>query len=495
MTIEAIDVDTVSLNFESPMVESLKGSEAAEATYQDPGVNSGNVRMVQEERLSRAVNRNVSRAELGVKCQALEKIILESPYSFEHDDGYLQMARSVAPYDPQLALTFVEKIESWEKKTLGFLEVSKYQQGAAARDSIAKSKGVYGSILSSRPSTWMKIYEEEKRRGFPEAGETFHDLYEKLKADANNNYYCLDLAKVERRYEMPGLESTLSHAYENAKKDLKSDRNPIYFQYSLLSLGKYLGQAEMPLAVDVIHWLRDNIKTIQAGQFDHVKHEEDCPQENAIRAYRYLIEMEAKCPFLEPQLNEDLSGFLEFLQNLREQHSDDPEALDEFTFYLRLLASDIIPYRLDIAEVLLQHIDDSWERFAIQIEMFDQRAKSPRLNKESEFKVLEALFWKEFSDSASFAVAMFNAAVKTFGFEEAIPFFQKAKENANAIEHPFLQQFAYIRILNIESKYGLESMETTLQACYDLIPKLECRDFEFINAMIAAEFSQKGDRQ
>lgn len=140
MSIEAIENDANILNLSSLEESPREEKDEAVATYQDPGACSGTVRLVEEERLHRAISPNLREDLIKGKCALLEKRILDNPYKFYHDAAYLKMAEKLAPQNPQLAKEYVAKIEFSVTKAEGYIMVSMFENEGIARETLTRAK-------------------------------------------------------------------------------------------------------------------------------------------------------------------------------------------------------------------------------------------------------------------------------------------------------------------------------------------------------------------
>ncbi|QVL56013.1 MAG: hypothetical protein KFB95_02050 [Simkaniaceae bacterium] len=479
MSIEAIDSDINILNLGVSDTFPIEANDEAVATYQDPGAYSGTVRLVEEERLQRAISPNLREDPLKKKCALLEKRILDNPYKFYHDTAYLKMAEKLAPQNPQLAKEYVAKLEFSVTQAEGYIMVSKFEDGGIARETLTRAKWALGEGKYLYPKTVIQIYEEEQRRGFVDSDKTLEKLYQQLIiwSDPSQGmiFQILDLARFELKYQKPELPCTLHIAYEMIMKKM-GDMKPLMLHHYLSKLGKYVGEAKHPLANKVMMSLRESIQNL----LEHKSDQEYFPGQYGMHAWKDLIVMQAQHPYYFQELKEDFPKYLLRIQALKEQY---PKHRTEYDFSLYLLVMDLAKYNLSFAKEARADIKDSSWNFQAAIEIFQNGKGSLE-----EFESLETRLKAEFSEDSFLSLRLFTVAADAFGLERAMPLLESAKDLALA-QPEDSRHWVYQNILEVENKYNLESRKETLKALYN------CRGADLSHALlpiIEAELSLIG---
>ena len=468
MSIEAIENGTNILNLSSLEESPREEKDEAVATYQNPGACSGTVRLVEEERLHRAISPNLREDLIKEKCALLEKRILDNPYKFYHDAAYLKMAERIASQNPQLAKEYVAKIEFSVTKAEGYIMVSTFEEGGIARETLTRAKWALGDIQYLYPKTVIQIYEEEQRRGFVDSDKTLEKLYQQLIkwSDPSQGmvFQILDLARFEIKYHKPELPCTLYSAYEMIMKKTE-DMQPLTVHHYLSRLGKYVGEAKHPLANKVVLSLRENIQDL----LEHKSDQEYFPGQYGVHAWKDLIVMQAQYPYYFKELKEDFSQYLLRIQALKEQY---PKHQTEYDFSLYLLVMDLAKYNLSFAREARADIKDPSWNFQAAIEIFQNGRDSLE-----EFESLEMRLKTEFPEDSYLTLRLFSAVAEVFDLERAMPLLESAKDLVLA-QPDDSRHWGYQNILEVENKYSLEGRKGTLKALY------HCRGADLSHALL-----------
>jgi len=480
MSIEAADNDTNVLNLVVSDTFPIETDDEAVATCQAPGACSGMTRLVEEERLQRAISPNLREDPLEKQCALLEKRILDNPYKFYHDSAYLKLAERIASQNPQLAKEYVAKIRFSVTKAEGYIMVSKCEEGGNARETLTRAKWALGEIKYLYPRTVIEIYEEEKRRGFVDSDKTLEKLYQQLIIWSNPSqgmiFQILDLARFELKYNKPELPCTLYSAYEMIMQKM-GDMKPLTVHHYLLKLGKCVGEAEHSLADKVILSLRENIQNL----LKHKSDQEYFPGQYGTHAWKDLIVIEAQYPYYLGELKEDFPKYLLHIQALKEQY---PKHQAEYDFSLYLLVMDLAKYNLSFAQEVRAAIKDPSWNFQAAIEIFQNGKGSLE-----EFESIQMQLKAEFSEDSYLTLKLFAVAADAFGLERAMPLLKSAKDLALS-QPDDSRHWVYQNILEVENKYSLESRKETLENLYN------CRGADLSHALlpiIEAELSLIGN--
>ncbi|MCB1106870.1 MAG: hypothetical protein KDK76_02095 [Chlamydiia bacterium] len=499
MSIEEVNCETPVLGSEFYSTDFSEETVTEEATtsYQDPGVNSGMTRLVQEEGLYRSITSNLRTishtAPIGEICKGLTSLISELQFESERDAGYLLVVQKIAPSDPILAKTFITKIQDIREKALGYLELSKYQEPKEATLSLQEAKKVIGGqnpyFYAVFGEQILAIYEEEKRRNFPEAEKTLQDLYQsalKFAADVPDYYGShLMLARVQFFCSKPELHQTLFKTYELIKKGAEQ-KSTFTFLGALTMLIEMAAEGNDPHLSDYMQLLRTNAQRIHDNVYSG---ELKClnsiyPDENKIGALMDIVELEMKYPVLKPYLEEDFLTFIRQIQSSKQKHPNDSEKYD---FNLEYLISHIVSYQIDYAERAFVEIGDPWWQYNAMIDLFMESVKHEGYNKEEEIARLIARYEKEFSDEPNGLLLLLPALVEGLGLEKALPYLEKGKQLALKESDPEWQQNLLIKILEFEVAHNLEGQKETIEAIKAAISKSKWIDENAVFAVIKAE--------
>ena len=468
MNIEAVENTSNNLNTGETCVDTDKRLDEAVTTYQNPGPHSGIMRLAQEEQLQVSTNRNLRIISLKEKSAEVETRILNQPYTFQHDEGYLRMIAKIAPMDPQFAKTLVAKINSEERKIFGYIEVSKHQDTEGARATLEEAKDVVKRWFWIYPKAGLQLYEEQKRRGFLEAYQTaqmLHKYIEKhIDPSCENLYSFLNLAMVELSLEKFEIVSTLSMAFNLAKRKVNTE-DPVLFPYSLERLGEYAARAQLPIARDVIRLFKETIHRIEKGDYGQTKHKEYWPESTKLTVWEQLINMEARCPFLESEYYEDVKTYIQVILECAKNHPEEKFYYD--SMFLKLVKT-LAPSHAEFAKTLIPFIQSHTTQFNGRIEIFQEEAKLEGYDKTKGFAELEISYKNSFAGNCSLSVQLFCAAAEHMGMDRATQFINRAKylmDQAYSEDNKFL---LCREILQAEVKYSLESRRDTLKTLYQI---------------------------
>ncbi len=489
MSIEAVESASNILNTEEACAATEKHLDEAVASYQNPGPNSGMTRLAQEERLQVSTNRNLRILSLKEKSAELETRILNQPYTFQHDEGYLQMIAKIAPVDPQFAKMLVTKIDSEERKVFGYIEVSKHQDAGSARATLEEAKDVIKRWFWIYPKAGLQLYEEQKRRGFPEADQTAQMLHKDLEKHMNpsleNLNSFLELAMVELSLQKVEIVSTLSTAFNLAKRKVGKE-DPTFFPYYLEKLGKYAAQAQLPIARDAIGLFKEAIHRIEKGDYDQTKHKEYWPESKKLRVWEQLINVEARSPFLEHELHEDVKACTQVILECAKNH---PEEDFYYDYMFLKLVKTLVPSHSELAKTLIPLIQKPSSQFEGLIEIFQEEAKLQGYDKQKGFAELEILYKNMFAHDCNLSVQLFCAAAEHTGRNQATQFINRAKY---LMKEGYSESYKFSlcqKILQAEVKYSLESRRDTLKTLYELGESPEVDLADALETIIDAELS------
>lgn len=489
MSIEAVESVNNVLNSGEACAGTDKHLDEAVASYQNPGPHSGMTRLAQEEQLQVSLNRNLRIISLKEKSAELETRILNQPYTFQHDKGYLRMIAKIAPMDPQFAKTLVAKIKSEDSRVFGYIEISKHQDVGSARATLAEAKHVIKDLFWLYPKAGLELYEEQKRRGSPDAYKTAQALCKALEKRINpsyeNLYSFLDLAMVELSLEKIEIVSTLSMALNLAKKQVDKE-DPILFPYSLERLGEYAAQAQLPIARGVVGLFKETIHRIEKGDYNQAKHKEYWPESKKLRVWEKLINMEARCSFLDPELHEDLKACTQVVLECAKNH---PEENFYYDYMLLELVKTLAPSHSELAKTLIPFIQSPSTQFEGRIEIFQEEAKLEGYDKAKGFAELEILYKNDFANYCDLSVQLFCAAVEHVGMDRATQFINRAKY---LMDQTYSESYRFSlcqTILQAEVKYSVESRRDTLKTFYEIgkSPKVDLS--RALETIIDAELS------
>ena len=468
MSIEAVESASNILNTEEACPDTDKHLDEAVASYQNPGLHSGMTRLAQEERLQVSTNRNLRIISLKEKSAELETRILNQPYTFQHDEGYLRMIAKISPTDPEFAKMLVGKIDYEETKVFGYIEVSKHQDAGNARATLEEAKDVIKDLFWLYPEAGLQLYEEQARRGSPDAHKTAQALYDDLEEDIDPNceslYSFLDLAMVELTLQKREVVSTLSTAFNLAKRKVGKE-DPLLFPYSLEKLGKYAAQAQLPIARDVIGLFKEVIRRIEKRDYDQTEHKEYWPESTKLRVWEQLINVEARSPFLEHELHEDVKACTQVILECVKNH---PEETFYYDYMFLKLVKTLAPTHSELAKTLIPLIQKPSFHFEGLIEIFKEEAKLQGYDKQRGFAELEILYKNTFAHDCSLSVQLFCAAAEHMGRNQATQFINRAKYLMKEAYNESYKFSLCQKILQAEVKYSLESRRDTLKTLYEI---------------------------
>lgn len=444
MEIEGLE-SQVNYLFQEPISLEETGVEPF-TTKESQGIDP----LVQEENRLRAQRKST----LLKKCVFLEKKILDNSYSFYHDMAFQKMVEHIAPETPELAKEYANKIGYQPTRAKALIEISKWEKDSIARETLTHARWALEEFEFFHPEIVLEIYEEQKRREFPEHAQTIKTLYERLdrKAAEGSLNALVELASIEVVYQKEGLLTTLLCAYEKAK-ELRNEYEDLELRTVLISLMEYAGRASLPLAGEkLLGLLREEVKNGIEKNQEHQHY----PGQWALYAWKDLILLEGKYPIYEKALKEDFDNFIQTIQLLKEKY---PENHSDYDFSLFLLLMDLATVNMPLAKEVHAHIKDTnWN--------FQGQARLAMLEPQA-FDALEKRFYKDYTFSGYFALILFRVAAETQSLSRALPFLALAKKEAETLPEE-RKIWAYQSILDTEVEYSLEGRHETLEKLYAL---------------------------
>jgi hypothetical protein len=469
MSIEAIESDGDCWSLVGLCNESSKDSQEALATYQDPGPHSGMSRLVEQERFQIGATSNLRMLNIKEKCREIERIFLSDTFGISHDACYLLMVKKLATIDTSFARAYLNKIKNHRAKVEGLIEIAKPQNPVNARDTLNEAK--FGIPLENYTYSEiaLEIYEEEKRRGFPEAEATIQNILnevERVAIKSNDLDDFLKLVVIQQKLQKQEVLDTLTHALELSRTNPLREP-PIYFLMSLENLVKYTADFQPSIAAKVIPIMREYCNKVLAGEFDRQELPEDYPKENGIAAWRGLVELEAHFPNLKTQSEEDFKVFTDLVESQKRSH---PNKIEDYNFDIYHFADRVAEYNIDLAKKALDHISDPQDYFEIMVKIFKKEAHNEGYDKEKGFAELEGLYKTIIKSHISINVNMFSAAFEHMGLAKAQPFLEALRKEAES-ELPYpndLRQFLYGLVLEAELECDCPTLNDTVSTIHML---------------------------
>ncbi|WP_316359255.1 hypothetical protein [Candidatus Neptunichlamydia sp. REUL1] len=268
--------------------------------------------------------------------------------------------------------------------------------------------------------------------------------------------------------------STLSTAFNLAKRKVGKE-DPVLFPYSLEKLGKYAAQAQLPIARDVIGLFKEVIRRIEKRDYDQTEHKEYWPESTKLRVWEQLINVEARSPFLEHELHEDVKAFTQVILECVKNHPEE-------TFYYDCMF-------LKLAKTLIPLIQKPSFHLEGLIEIFKEEAKLQGYDKQKGFAELKILYKNTFAHNCSLSVQLFCAAAEHMGRNQATQFVNRVKY---LMKETYSESYKFSlcqKILQAEVKYSLESRRDTLKTLYELGEGPEVDLADALETIIDAELS------
>lgn len=316
---------------------------------------------------------------------------------FTYMKGYLDVLEKIAAVDYSAAKAIVDSWKYDFQRNPAYLHLAKFAKdeelGALFKD-IKEDR--YGF------SDLWKVYQEENRRGLPEAEQTFESLLLSSRWAGRSSYLSEDsFASVEfaHHFKLPNFEAFLANL-------LKGIDEHSYF--SGYEFRKYLPLMEgwsKELLSHVLPAIKDKIRT--------------CDVDDQIEMWAYLLKFEACHPELQDEFEEDVA---EVIQLFKENPGED------CNYELRKLVKALAPIVPHHAERFLEFFnpEDPDDMIKAKVAIFIGKAKDPEFDRKGEFFKLKEEIEPHFELFESEGpLELFKAAYAAFG-EEARPYFHDA---------------------------------------------------------------------
>lgn len=439
--------------------EMLSSREEAVTSYQNPGPNSGFTRMRQEEVLLSAVYQVQETLNLKEKCQKIYDLInkLENPY--ERDSCLEELIEKVAPLDPTLALKYASYIKDTLDRFMAELKVANFQSDEGAHQTLLKAKENCPRYLCLF-YTLIALFEEEYKRGFPEAEQTLESLH-------NGNFtsdssYHLWIASTQGKLgKLEEAQKALEKAFAifQTEQTLPSQEfleSRLSYWISTIDLHEMLevgAEYQLPITQDILQAFREHAcQALYANERSH--------------AWTHIIYVEVEHPHLHTLLDQEVKNIIKVFQIVEAEDSG---------FMLYRIFMRLLPVRPDLAKEIFQIMPQGYEHILASIKLFEYYPENGNLN-----ALVEIVEKDGYSD---LFLDLFSAVKKHDGLEKALPYLDRAKELAE-------DEWDLTDILEVELEQELSSSKETLNLIYQYMETEEDYDLEdIIIAIIHGEFA------
>ena len=218
----------------------------------------------------------------------------------------------------------------------------------------------------------------------------------------------------------------------------------------------------------MIGLFKETIHRIEKGDYDQSKYKECWPGWYKLSAWKQLINMEARCPFLEPELHEDLKTCAQVIVECAKKFPEEKIDYDyDYDWNIPLeLVKTLAPSHSELAKTLIPCFQTSRFQFEGLIEIFRGESKLEGYDIEKGFAELEVSYKNAFANDGYHSILLFCAAMDHLGMDQATQFIKRAKYLMEQSSHEPHKFGLCKAILQAEVKYSLESRQDTLKALY-----------------------------
>ncbi len=386
-----------------------------------PTINDGKglIRLKEEEDLKRVLSPNIrltkSFISIDKKMERLETLIENHLSPYRKDQAYLACVKKVAPLHPTLAETLLDKIEDTSVKLKGYLYLAKYGLNDTGEQVLKKAVSLF-SYYTYSSNKMFSIIDSLFSNSDPLIQSFYWELHSKI-AKERFNWMPPDflLLNLEIRMNHPNKDETLLNLHKDIIKK-HSDTTSLYPSYELIKLLDYEGKMESPLAFETLSYLRTFIDSGNMRSWN----------------LRDFLITEAKYPFLSTEFKKDLKTIMKDGQEVigSDYNLKSLAARIEDDYDLKSLVTGIAPYHVDIAEKLLEKINDEDEHLMAWLEIVREKQKLGKLDKEEAFNTFnQKLLVVKGLDADDF-VDLFLKSAKVFGVDKTAFLIDRAVKSA-----------------------------------------------------------------
>ncbi|MCP5503799.1 MAG: hypothetical protein H7A41_01465 [Chlamydiales bacterium] len=458
--------------------EPIEQSEKAVTAYQDPGVNSGWLRMKEEgvmiETASPEVRAAKQKMALAKKLEDLEPLMKRGSY-FQDTLVIPVIVRLVAPYDPVLAQSYANRLrfDDWGKAIVELLRHVPSYRIQFIWGQIKQKLGIDQKLCDSTENLIL-VCREAALRGL-EGKEKILQLVERVCSKHHSCEFAELLMDFKLKVPSDFLEEMHLKTIEMFSKfEVEASTK----QSCLLKLLKVEARAMSPFVFETLELLRDNTKMVYAEYLNGkgADSRSSFAAWEYIRGWMNIIGVEATTPFLSSELDKDVSFLFKTLKELKQKH---PEEVDSFDFLLGQKIDQLVTYYPSKVLEILDVIED---RDTALVHLI----KAGHPNK---YQFLEELVQE--GEEEPVYIDLFSCVALLRGVEQALPYLEKAKLTLSEVNDGDDEdlQSDLADILEVELAYHLPSAQQTLETLREVFHKTTVILPEAMKVFVEAELS------
>ncbi|MCB1115365.1 MAG: hypothetical protein KDK71_02750 [Chlamydiia bacterium] len=360
------------------------------------------------------------------RISRIKKLVLENS-SLLHGKHRLAWIDQVASIDFGMAKEIVDSWRGDSDKVQGYVILSRYQDDQKAADILQASKKMAYCLTDD-----IMIYEEEKRRKFPQAEETFDLITKKLDKHNVSISNCTSF-RSNRQIGLLGFTVKKEFYYreyffgDHAFSPVEfAIRYNLPVQDKLLAdLCQYLDKrsghlgffvSEEGLAA-IKNWPLKHLRSVLNILKENIR---SCNEDYKIQLWGLILAFEFSHSLLFKERERDMAEVLELVNNCGGK---------DISYQIGLLIKEVAPYAPHAAERFLPLINQGKkdEIILAKLRIFMGKCQDPNFDKAKAFDSLEQEISPLMSSSSPKEyLALFEAAFCAKGREEARPYFNQA---------------------------------------------------------------------
>ncbi|MGE0197543.1 MAG: hypothetical protein AB7N99_01920 [Simkaniaceae bacterium] len=384
-TVDSVECDTLSLlPFEGVNAEIEIEDEMCPPCSQGWGNHlEGMTRLREEEGMLRTLAANLRELDSHIKfsegMKRIDTLIENHVESWYKTSAYLLCIEKLAPIRPDLALEYVNKLECPSSQARAYLEIAKYQKGAAFDTTLQKAAALFNAYAAD---CFVPYYDELLARGGSAVDRFFETIYAKIQQYSRwswrSEYDLLATAELEIKLQLPNAEESLKKAHEAMLQKGWLSWDTIY---RLLDCEI---QIESPLIFETLKSYQDQIK--EGWWFDKMK----------------LLAFEAKHPLLQ-------AVFEKHLQEVLASVEDDFDLID--------LVEALVVHQRSAAERVMERIETEEDRFYAELFLVRGDAHDPQFDRDAAVAVFKEKVERAQITNPREFLGLFKLTAEIFGPE------------------------------------------------------------------------------